>query len=107
MPARLRTAATGTRSAPGYYIALMMVGVLISFAGAGHFYAIVGGGFLVVVGSGCLHVTNQCLIYALDPVARNRLTTAYMSALFGGGMAGSALAATLYPQAAGTRPAAS
>lgn len=80
----------------GCYLALMMVGVLISFAGAGHFYAIVGGGFLVVVGSGCLHVTNQCLIYALDPVARNRLTTAYMSALFGGGMAGSALAATLY-----------
>ena len=43
-----------------------------------------------------LHVSNQSAIYALDPAARSRLTTAYMVSVFLGGALFSALASTLY-----------
>jgi predicted MFS family arabinose efflux permease len=87
------------RSLTGMSLAVMVVGVSLTMLGTRHFGLIMVGGFLAVLGSGCVHITNQCLIYALDPEARNRLTTAYMSALFAGGMVGSALAGSLYSAA--------
>lgn len=41
-------------------------------------------------------ILNQSAIYELDPNARSRITTAYMSGYFAGGAAGSALAAFAY-----------
>jgi len=41
-------------------------------------------------------ITNQSVIYALDPEARSRLTTAYMASVFLGGIVGSTLSTTLY-----------
>ena len=43
-----------------------------------------------------LHISNQSAIYALDPAARSRLTTAYMVSYFLGGAVFSALASALY-----------
>ena len=43
-----------------------------------------------------LHISNQSAIYALDPAARSRLTTAYMVSVFLGGALFSALASALY-----------
>jgi predicted MFS family arabinose efflux permease len=43
-----------------------------------------------------LHISNQHTIYALDANARSRLTTAYMTAMFIGGAAMSAITAALY-----------
>jgi predicted MFS family arabinose efflux permease len=43
-----------------------------------------------------LHITNQSQIYRLRPQARARLTSAYMTAYFAGGVVGSALSALLY-----------
>jgi predicted MFS family arabinose efflux permease len=43
-----------------------------------------------------LHITNQSEIYRLRPDARSRLTSAYMTSYFAGGVVGSALASVVY-----------
>lgn len=43
-----------------------------------------------------MHITNQSEIYRLRPDARSRLTSAYMTCYFGGGVIGSALASVIY-----------
>ena len=43
-----------------------------------------------------LHITNQSEIYRLRPDARSRLTSAYMTSYFLGGVVGSALASVVY-----------
>jgi predicted MFS family arabinose efflux permease len=43
-----------------------------------------------------LHITNQSLIYQLRPEARSRITSAYMSLYFVGGVVGSVTAAAAY-----------
>ena len=43
-----------------------------------------------------LHITNQSEIYRLRPDARSRLTSAYMTGYFLGGVVGSALASVIY-----------
>jgi predicted MFS family arabinose efflux permease len=43
-----------------------------------------------------IQLSNQNAIYALDPAARSRLTTAYMVAYFLGGVAGSVTAGAAY-----------
>jgi predicted MFS family arabinose efflux permease len=43
-----------------------------------------------------LHITNQHLVYALAPEARSRVNSAYMTAYFAGGAAGSALASVAF-----------
>jgi len=43
-----------------------------------------------------LHITNQSEIYRLRPDARSRLTSAYMTCYFTGGVVGSALASLVY-----------
>ncbi len=48
------------------------------------------------------HITNQSLFYPLRPDARSRLNTAYMTAYFAAGSAGSALSAIVYSQAGWT-----
>ncbi|MDV3467472.1 MFS transporter [Stenotrophomonas sp. C3(2023)] len=44
-----------------------------------------------------LHVSNQNVIYALQPQARNRLNAGYMTGYFMGGSLGSLASAQLYP----------
>ncbi len=46
-----------------------------------------------------MHITNQSQIYTLRPEARSRLTAAYMTCYFGGGVIGSALASFVYSAA--------
>jgi predicted MFS family arabinose efflux permease len=43
-----------------------------------------------------MHITNQSEIYRLRPEARNRLTAAYMTCYFTGGVVGSSLASLAY-----------
>ncbi|MEV4437017.1 MFS transporter [Streptomyces sp. NPDC049585] len=43
-----------------------------------------------------LHISNQNLVYALRPEARNRLNSAYMTSYFAGGAAGSALTSAVW-----------
>jgi predicted MFS family arabinose efflux permease len=80
----------------GAYLVATLVGVALALVGAHSLGALLVGGFLIAVSVGCVHVTNQSVIYRLDPAARSRLTTAYMTTYFLGGMAGSACGAALY-----------
>ncbi|MBR7832800.1 MFS transporter [Actinospica durhamensis] len=45
-----------------------------------------------------LHITNQSEVYRLRPDARSRLTSAYMTCYFIGGVVGSALASVIYAE---------
>jgi predicted MFS family arabinose efflux permease len=65
--------------------------VLVS-ANAGHWWGLVGlvaGILLLDVAVQCNQVANQARIFALDPAARSRLNTVYMTCAFLGGSAGS------------------
>ena len=42
------------------------------------------------------HISNQNVVFVLDPPARNRLNTAYMVSYFGGGVLGSVAASVSY-----------
>jgi predicted MFS family arabinose efflux permease len=84
------------RVATGAYLGIIALGLVLALAGAQHLVALAGAAILITGGAQALHVTNQSEIYALDPTARSRITTAYMTSFFAGGTAGSALAATAY-----------
>ena len=84
------------RRLTGVYFALMLVGAAFAALGARHLWALAIGALLVTFGSQSAHVTNQSEIYRLAPGARSRITTAYMTSFFAGGVAGSALAAAAY-----------
>jgi len=49
-----------------------------------------------------LHITNQSEIYRLRPDARSRITSAYMTTFFAGGVLGSAAASFVYSRAGWT-----
>nr|WP_294501326.1 MFS transporter [uncultured Rhodopila sp.] len=55
-------------------------------------WAVVAGAFSLDVGAQALHISNQSVIYRLNPQARSRITAVYMTTTFIGASAGSALA---------------
>jgi predicted MFS family arabinose efflux permease len=61
--------------------------------------ALIAGIVALDLGAQALHISNQSTIYALQPDARSRITTAYMVAYFLGGAAFSAITSTLYGSA--------
>ena len=58
--------------------------------------ALIAGIALLDLGVQGAHISNQASIYLLRPEARSRLTTAYIVAMFLGGVAGSLLSALVY-----------
>ncbi|MGK3143408.1 MFS transporter [Pantoea sp. C2G6] len=64
--------------------------------GAGQLIALIVGILLLDLAVQAVHITNQSVIYAQHPEARNRLTAGYMTSYFIGGAAGSLLSATAY-----------
>lgn len=64
--------------------------------GADSVWALGIGVVLFDLGVQGAHICNQSLVYALRPEARSRLNTAYMTAYFIAGAAGSGLATALY-----------
>jgi predicted MFS family arabinose efflux permease len=57
---------------------------------------LIGGVIALDFATQGLHITNQSQIYRLRPEARSRITSAYMSLYFLGGVAGSVSAADAY-----------
>jgi hypothetical protein len=71
--------------------ATMLVGWALLGADGGHWLAALVLGVVVLdLGVQGAHVTNLAVSYRLRPEARSRITTAYMTSVFLGGVAGSA-----------------
>jgi predicted MFS family arabinose efflux permease len=84
----------------GIALTASLLAVLVSWglldAGRTSLVALVAGIVLLDLGVQGAQISNQTRIYGLAPEARSRLTTAYMVALFAGGVLGSTLSASVY-----------
>jgi predicted MFS family arabinose efflux permease len=83
------------RSTGAFFGAALISWALIA-AGESSLAALILGIALLDFGVQGAHITNQSVIYKLDPAARSRLTTAYMTAVFASAAICSALASALY-----------
>lgn len=83
----------------GGFLLVGLAGWAIAVAGGRQLLAVIVGMVLIDLAVQGTHIANQTAIYRLDPAARGRVTTAYMSAYFLGGGLGSAFAALAYQHA--------
>ncbi|WP_084523989.1 MFS transporter [Nocardia inohanensis] len=77
-------------------LATVLLGWVLLAAGAHQVLVLILALVVFDFGIQATHLTNQSAIYALDPAARSRLTTAYMVTYFLGGVAGSVTAGAAY-----------
>lgn len=80
----------GTRPATGVFLALVVIAFVVMGVYSSHLAAIIIGVVLLDVGQQGTHILNQSVIYTLNHEARSRITTAYMTCFFFGGVVGSA-----------------
>ncbi|HEX4364927.1 MAG TPA: MFS transporter [Solirubrobacteraceae bacterium] len=95
---RLADRGHGRRALTGFLGAILLSWALLA-AGGSSLIALIAGIVLLDIGIQGSQISNQSRIYELAPEARSRLTTAYMVALFFGGVVGSILAANVYDAA--------
>ncbi|WP_328812733.1 MFS transporter [Rhodococcus sp. NBC_00297] len=69
----------GSGSSAGWAVVVLIVGIMA-----------------LDLGTQGAHISNQNVVFVLDPPARNRLNTAYMVSYFGGGVLGSVAASVSY-----------
>ncbi|MCB5907581.1 MFS transporter [Streptomyces sp. SF28] len=75
---------------------------LLAAGGAGGAWALVAllaGVIVLDLAVQAVHISNQNLVYAVSPEARNRLNSAYMTVYFVGGAVGSALTSAVWSAA--------
>jgi MFS family permease len=84
------------RVALSAFLVAILAGWGLLAAGESSLAALIAGIVVLDLGVQGSQISNQSTIYTLAPEARSRITTAYMVALFGGGVAGSLLAAGVY-----------
>jgi predicted MFS family arabinose efflux permease len=80
----------GTRFSTGVLLSLVVLAFAIMGVYKSHLAAIIVGVVLLDIGQQGTHILNQSVIYTLNPEARSRITTAYMTCFFFGGVIGSA-----------------
>jgi predicted MFS family arabinose efflux permease len=80
----------------GLFFATMLVSWGAIAAGKSSLGALIAGIAVLDLGIQGAQITNQSVIYALDPAARSRITTAYMTTVFASAAIFSALASTIY-----------
>ncbi|HEX4436839.1 MAG TPA: MFS transporter [Solirubrobacteraceae bacterium] len=83
----------------GSFFVVMLISWLLIGAGSTSLGALIAGIAILDLGVQGAQITNQSVVYGLDPAARSRLTTAYMTALFASAAIFSALSSTLYDAA--------
>ncbi len=86
----------GTRIGTGVFITLIMASFAVMGLASHHVATIIAGVVLLDIGQQGTHILNQGVIYTLRPDARSRITTAYMTVFFFGGVIGSASSAYVY-----------
>lgn len=84
------------RVSTGAFVLLLLASWALLLAGTHSIAALIAGVILLDLGMQGAHISNQSEVYRLDPAARSRLTTVYMTLYFSGGAAGSALAGPAY-----------
>lgn len=92
----------GTRSGTGVLLALIVLAFVIMGLYRTHLAAIIIGVIVLDIGQQGTHILNQSVIYTLNPGARSRITTAYMTCFFFGGVIGSASSGYLFELAGWT-----
>jgi predicted MFS family arabinose efflux permease len=75
----------------GYGLGLLLVSFVMLYVWSNTVAGIVAGIVLLDLAMQCIHVSNQSRVYALNPGARNRLNTVYMTVSFIGTSLGSAI----------------
>ncbi len=85
-----------TRLSTGVMLALLMLSFPIMGLYRTHLSAIILGVVLLDIGQQGTHILNQSAIYTLNQEARSRITTAYMTCFFFGGVIGSALSGYVF-----------
>lgn len=86
----------GTWLGTGLFLSLIMLSFVVMGLFSHHVAAIIAGVVLLDVGQQGAHILNQSVIYTLRPEARSRITTAYMTTFFLGGVIGSASSAYVF-----------
>ncbi|HET9691373.1 MAG TPA: MFS transporter [Acidimicrobiales bacterium] len=84
------------RHATTGFALLVAASFVPTYAGRSHLGWLIVGIVALDMGVQGLQVTNQSLIYRLNPQARSRVNSAYMVCYFAGGAVGSAVAASVY-----------
>lgn len=84
------------RVSTGVFLVLVVVSWALMFAGTRSLVALIAGVVLLDLGLQGSHISNQSEVYRLDPAARSRVTTVYMTMYFTGGALGSALTGPAY-----------
>ncbi|MGC8466558.1 MAG: MFS transporter [Acidimicrobiales bacterium] len=86
------------RSSTGVSIVLTIAGFALILAEAKTLYPLIIGIVLIDMGVQGVHISNQSVIYQLNPSLRSRITSVYMTSYFVGGAAASAGSTYAYAQ---------
>ncbi|MDT3403000.1 MFS transporter [Mucilaginibacter terrae] len=79
-----------------YTLLLLLVSFIIFFAFSHSMAGLIVGVILMDMGVQATHISNQSIIFGLNPSARNRINTVYMVSYFAGGSAGTFLASRVW-----------
>ena len=90
------------RLALGGFLLVLLVSWALLALGRSSVIALIAGIIVLDLGVQGAHISNQAAIYRLNAHARSRLTTAYIVAMFLGGIVGSTLSSTIYAAAGWT-----
>jgi predicted MFS family arabinose efflux permease len=80
----------------GFTIFLVFASFIIFYFSGHSIVGLIIGVILMDMGVQATHISNQSIIFALRPEARNRINTIYMVTYFIGGSAGTLLATQLW-----------
>lgn len=84
------------RQVTTYSIGLVILSYLVFGFSGNSYIGLVAGVILLDLGVQATHISNQTLIFSLQPEARNRLNTVYMVTYFLGGASGTYLASQIW-----------
>jgi predicted MFS family arabinose efflux permease len=79
-----------------FTILLVLVSFIVFYFSTYSFMGLIVGVILMDMGVQATHISNQAIIFSLNPAARNRLNTVYMVSYFIGGAGGTFLASHLW-----------
>ena len=80
----------------GFTILLIIASFVIFYFSAHNIIGLVFGVIVLDMGVQATHISNQSIIFALNPQARNRINTVYMVSYFIGGAFGTFLVTQLW-----------